>query len=208
MDWALGTDPCPRNHPAQFQQLVDRAGRTALNGEFRRRLPKRITRSARHWRACFLLMNPPTLGTVDLIRTTNSWPRLVDQFRRLCGYRFPRLGSVAFAAILKSLPSVIESRLFPGIKAALDLRDETQRTTYWFGTRFEEPTPQVLQEWSAGATCFFDIGSNYGFYSFLLYSSAPHLRIYPFEPNPASFQRMTEIQSRNCAALRSCRRIQ
>lgn len=145
-------------------------------------------------------MNPRTLDATRLNPTISSWPRLVDHFRRLCGYRFPRLGSVAFHAILRSLPSVIESRLFPGIKATLDLRDETQRTTYWFGTRFEQPTPQVLQEWSAGATHFFDIGSNYGFYSFLLYSFARHLEIYSFEPNPASFRRLTEIQSLNGAA--------
>ncbi len=144
-------------------------------------------------------MNLSPFDTTDSSPITNSWTKLVDQLRRLCGYRFPRLGSLVFAGILKSLPPVIESQLFPGIKATLDLRDETQRTTYWFGTRFEEPTPQVLRNWSVGATHFFDIGSNYGFYSFLLYSSMSHLQIYPFEPNPVSFRHLAKIQSQNGA---------
>ncbi len=125
------------------------------------------------------------------------WQLLIDRFRQLCGYRFPRLGPVAFARILQALPPTIETRLFPGIKAVLDLRDETQRTTYWFGTRFEAPTPGILREWASEATHFFDIGSNYGFYSFFLHSAFSHLHIYPFEPNPASFRRLTEICSLN-----------
>lgn len=131
----------------------------------------------------------------------SAWPFLVDKFRQLCGYRFPRLGPAAFAGIFKTLPSSIDTRLFSGIRATLDLRDETQRTTYWFGTRFEQPTPQVLLEWAADATHFFDIGSNYGFYSFFLYSVLSHLQIYAFEPNPKIFSRLSEI----CAANRATR---
>ncbi len=79
------------------------------------------------------------------------------------------------------------------------MRDETQRTTYWYGTRFEEPTPAILQEWSVGASHFFDIGSNYGFFSFLLYSSVPQLEIFSFEPNPKTFARLSDICARNGA---------
>lgn len=130
-------------------------------------------------------------------RATRTW--LIDRFRQHCGYRFPRLGRVAFAGIMKALPSSCETQLFPGIRATLDLRDETQRTTYWFGTRFEEPTPQVLQAWARDATHFFDIGSNYGFYSFLLHSAEPHLEIFSFEPNPKSFDLLRKIQEANAA---------
>jgi FkbM family methyltransferase len=133
-------------------------------------------------------------------RANSLWPGLVDKFRQLCGYQFPRLGPAAFAGILKTLPSVIETQLFPGIRATLDLRDETQRTTYWFGTRFEQPTPQMLREWAADATHFFDIGSNYGFYSFFLHSLFSHLNIYSFEPNPAAFHRLMEICAVNGTA--------
>lgn len=122
-----------------------------------------------------------------------SRPWLIDQFRQRCGYRFPRLGATGFAAIIKSLPAIIETQLFPGLWATIDLRDETQRTTYWFGTRFEEPTPQVLSEWAEGATHFFDIGSNYGFYSFFLRSLSADLSIYPFEPGAIPFQHLMEI---------------
>ena len=132
-------------------------------------------------------------------RLSNLWQLLIDRFRQLCGYRFPRLGPVAFATILRTLPSIIEIRLFPNVNAVLDLRDETQRTTYSFGTRFEEPTPQILREWAADATHFFDIGSNYGFYTFFLHSLFPQLRIYPFEPNPVPFRRLVDI----CASNRS-----
>ncbi len=121
------------------------------------------------------------------------WPKLLDKLRRLCGYRFPRLGPIAFAAIQRTFPATIRTELFPGIHATLDLSDETQRTTYWFGTRFEKPTPEVFRTWGAQATHFFDIGSNYGFYSFYLHSLFPQLEIYPFEPNPVSFRRLQEI---------------
>ncbi len=144
-------------------------------------------------------MDSPTSCALTPNHSNNLWTSLVDRFRQLCGYRFPPLGPLAFAGILKTLPSIIETRLFPGIKAILDLRDETQRTTFWFGTRFEQPTPQILREWASDATHFFDIGSNYGFYSLFLHSSFSHLTIYPFEPNPTSFHRLVEICTVNHA---------
>lgn len=138
-------------------------------------------------------MDSPTSCSLTPNQSNSLWTWLIDRFRQLCGYRFPPLGPVAFAGIFKALPPTIETRLFPGIKAILDLHDETQRTTYWFGTRFEAPTPQILREWASEATHFFDIGSNYGFYSFFLHSVFSHLHIYPFEPNPASFRRLLDI---------------
>lgn len=145
-------------------------------------------------------MLPPQLGSTVRNSSRRTWPRLVDGFRQMCGYRFPRLGSTAFNAIIRSLPKKVESRLFPKITATLDLADETQRTTYWFGTRFERPTPQILQQWAEDADVFFDVGSNYGFYSFFLYSVAPHVDIYAFEPNPLSFRRLQDICVVNNAA--------
>ncbi|MGH8048815.1 MAG: FkbM family methyltransferase, partial [Chthoniobacterales bacterium] len=101
-----------------------------------------------------------------------------------------------------ALPRSIDVELLPGIRAQLDTHDATQRGTYWQGSRFEHPTAGVLKDWSAqpGAV-FFDMGSNYGWFSFFLASELPGLPIYPFEPNPPTFDRLRTIVERN--ALRN-----
>jgi FkbM family methyltransferase len=87
--------------------------------------------------------------------------------------------------------------LFQGIVVNLNLRDATQFLTFWLGDRFEFPTALVLDDWGRGATAFFDIGANYGFYSFYMYSKFPELPIYSFEPNPETFGFMQEIINNN-----------
>ncbi len=100
--------------------------------------------------------------------------KALEFVRRCCGYRFPRLGRQAVTVSRSKLaPERVHTELLPGISAELDLSDEVQRATYWQGERFEYPALQILNEWiSSGATQFFDIGSNYGFFSYLPFSHA------------------------------------
>jgi FkbM family methyltransferase len=94
----------------------------------------------------------------------------------------------------------------------LELEDETHFQTYWFGTRFEEPTGAILQGWWDGTSHFFDIGSNYGFFSLWAASLHRGLEIHAFEPNPKTFERLDKFAqangfdniTRNSIALSDC----
>ncbi len=122
----------------------------------------------------------------------------IDFVRRACGHRFPPLGGLVNRVFFKLMPAAVETELFPGIRARLDLRDLTQRTTYWQGARFEYPTAEILAEWGrAGTAVFFDIGSNYGFFSYWMLSQVAGLRVEAFEPNPATYERVRGIIGRN-----------
>jgi FkbM family methyltransferase len=114
------------------------------------------------------------------------------------GYKYPRLGSAANRMVFGLLPAIIETELFPGIRARLDSRDSTQRTTYWQGDRFEYPTGRILTNWKTPAVShFFDIGANYGFFSYLMLSRFNDLSVHSFEPNPSTFKLLDEIRSSN-----------
>ena len=124
--------------------------------------------------------------------------KLVDSIRRRCGYQFPPLGGLAFRTAFQLLPKRANVELVPGIRADLDFRDDTMRATYWQGGRFERPTGQVLHDWvAAGATHFFDIGSNYGFFSYWLLSRSPQLEVHAFEPHPKTFAVIESIKGAN-----------
>lgn len=123
---------------------------------------------------------------------------VLEFIRRRCGYRFPRLGRAAYESVFRIAPHRVRTELVRGICADLDLTDEVQRATYWQGERFEQPTLDVLQQWASdGATRFFDIGSNYGFFTFALLSRHPKLLAEAFEPNPATFQHLSAIVTEN-----------
>jgi len=123
---------------------------------------------------------------------------LLDQLRQLCGYGFPPMGRRLQAAVVSRCPQTIRTTLHPGIAVTLDLRDETQRSTWWRGMRFEYPTGQTLCAWSSDSdSVFFDIGSNYGFFSLMLLSRNPHLRVHAFEPNPRTFAHLTRTKTEN-----------
>jgi FkbM family methyltransferase len=122
----------------------------------------------------------------------------VDAVRRSFGYKFPRLGGAANSIFFKLAPRYIDSELFPGIRIRLDVTDLTQRTTYWQGDRFEYPTAQVLSNWAGhGVTTFFDIGSNYGFFSYYMLSRRKGIKVHSFEPNPDSFQIIQKTKTEN-----------
>lgn len=125
-------------------------------------------------------------------------PAAIEFFRRSLGYRFPRLGRTAFDLFFRIGPKKVRTEIVPNIFANLDLSDEVQRATYWQGERFEQPTLELLRQWAAeGATHFFDIGSNYGFFTFALLSAHPHLLAHAFEPNPDTFAHLREIVNEN-----------
>lgn len=110
----------------------------------------------------------------------------------------PRLGPAALRAFVQVAPKQIECELFPGVTAELDLTDETQRSAFWLGRRFEHPTGTILQQWTArDGAVFFDIGSNFGLFSFLLLSQNSRVPVISFEPNPATFATLERISRRN-----------
>lgn len=122
----------------------------------------------------------------------------LDVIRRLFGYKFPPLGRHLQAVVLSCLPCHIDTMLHPGIHVTLDLNDDTQRSTWWKGVRFEHPTGLVLCEWaSAPDSLFFDIGSNYGFFSLMLLSQNSSLVAHAFEPNQTTFTLIEQIKQRN-----------
>jgi hypothetical protein len=121
-----------------------------------------------------------------------------ELLRRSCGYKFPRMGRMANDLFVKIAPRFIETKLFPGISMRLDMHDLTQRSTYWQGSRFEHPTAHILAAWGRqGGSAFFDIGSNYGFFSYWMLWNFPAMAVYSFEPNPATFELLATAKSRN-----------
>lgn len=118
--------------------------------------------------------------------------------RRAGGHQMPRLGSWALGAFTALAPRHLDCEMFPGIHATLDLHDETQRSAFWLGTRFESPTGAILRRWTEPIdTVFFDIGSNFGLFSFLLLSANPQLEVYSFEPHPRTYETLRTISARN-----------
>ncbi|MGB8466071.1 MAG: FkbM family methyltransferase, partial [Terrimicrobiaceae bacterium] len=79
----------------------------------------------------------------------------------------------------------------------MNLGDLTQRSTFWQGSRFEAPTAQILARFGAGAKVFFDIGSNYGFFSYWTLHRLPGIEVYAFEPNPKTFETMRRARLEN-----------
>ena len=129
---------------------------------------------------------------------SNAIILLANTLRIACGYRFPRLGKWAMDLFYALIPQYFEAKLFPNIRAVLNKNDLTQRSTYWQGIRFEHPTAQILKQWiDKDTTHFFDIGSNYGFFSYWMYSQSSEIEIHSFEPNPSTFAIVEQIKSLN-----------
>jgi FkbM family methyltransferase len=60
---------------------------------------------------------------------------------------------------------------------------------FWRGAGYYEPITTLLaQELVCTADVFVDVGANVGFYSLVLSSSHPGLRVVAFEPNPKNFE--------------------
>ena len=122
----------------------------------------------------------------------------VDRIRAWAGYRFPPSGKLIYRMVTKCLSPEIDAELFPGIRVRLRLADNTQKATYWQGARFEKPTPQILADWGKnGAAAFFDIGANYGFFSYWMHWQCPDLQIYAFDPHPDNAHVLSQTGERN-----------
>ena len=125
--------------------------------------------------------------------------RLIETFRRLGGYKFPRLGRSAFNACFALLPREGVVEICRGIRTSVDFSDTIVQGTYWGGSRFEAPTGPWLEERAreSGATHFFDLGSNFGYFTWHLLSQFPELIGHAFEPNPALFAKLQDTRQRN-----------
>ncbi len=131
-------------------------------------------------------------GTIMLTR----W-QLADRLRAWMGYRFPPLGRRAFDAFYRSAPAEQEVELFPCLRVDLNLRDATQKVTYWQGVRFEHPAARILAGWIREGSVFFDIGANYGFFSYWMLTQKKPVDVYAFDPLPENAARMERARRRN-----------
>jgi FkbM family methyltransferase len=132
----------------------------------------------------------------DIRRVTTA--RLAVAARRLAGGGLPALRPRADRVAAALLPPRLEAEVAPRIVVDLDLRDLTQRHTWWQGRRYETPTVQVLEAWvQRGADRFFDMGANYGFYSWWLAATSPALEVHAFEPHPRLIAMIERVRARN-----------
>jgi len=127
--------------------------------------------------------------------TAVNWVRGLDWLRRHAGHRIV-VGRQAAAAISRRLPPTLDTELWPGIHLRIDLRQPVARDTWWSGRHYEAPTPAILCGWLEKADCFFDIGANYGWYSYLALSCS-NADVYAFEPNPTLVHQMNAARSFN-----------
>lgn len=132
-------------------------------------------------------------GWVESI--TMTYCNILNIVRKLCGYKFPRIGKRAFDLFFKVVPSTVQCELFPDLYVRLNLHDLTQRSTFWQGERFEFPTVNILESW--GGTSFFDIGANYGFYSLFTLAKFRDISVFAFEPNPSTYGHILQIKRDN-----------
>lgn len=127
-----------------------------------------------------------------------SFVKIANYIRQKNGYKFPRLGRFAFDSFFSLMPETFDAVLFDQIIVPLKKNDLTQRTTYWQGARFEYPTAEILRSWiTLDTTDFFDIGANYGFFSYWMQSCSSAIRVHSFEPNPMTFALINKIIARN-----------
>lgn len=76
---------------------------------------------------------------------------------------------------------------------------------FWRGLDYYEPISLALmQELASEATAFIDIGANVGFYSLVLSSMNPRLRVTSFEPNPKAFRILNANAKLNGLAQITC----
>ncbi len=124
----------------------------------------------------------------------------LDRLRQWMGYQFPPLGPIAFKMFVRfNRGKKITSRFFHNLFVPIDFADIIQTAAYWRGSRYERPTPQIIGRLinENKLTTFFDIGANFGFFSYYIKSAYPSLQIYSFEPGPANYNKMVEVKRQN-----------
>ena len=125
------------------------------------------------------------------------WLRALDWVRRHGGYRVV-VGSRAARAITRWLPPTLDTEIWPRIRVRIDLSQPVVRGTWLSGRHYESPTPAILSRWLMSADHFFDIGANYGWYSYFALNCS-QAEVYSFEPNPSLVQHRTEARSAGAA---------
>jgi FkbM family methyltransferase len=123
--------------------------------------------------------------------------RMLDLIRAWCGYRIPPMGHQVYVLFRKFGPKTLDTHLFANIQAKLDLTDTLQFDTWWQGRRFEKPTCLIFEEWLPQASHFFDIGANYGFFTWLALDKSSTIKVNSFEPHPRTFALLSSIRERN-----------
>jgi FkbM family methyltransferase len=122
---------------------------------------------------------------------------IINTLRKKMGYKLPRLIGQMINLANRVVPIIPIVEFLPGIMVKLDLTDGNQKWLLWCGIDFEYPFPQIVASWCKKTTAFFDIGSNFGYYSYYVLSLHPTQKIYSFEPNPALYKQQLETKSRN-----------
>src|SRR4051812_13497583 len=114
---------------------------------------------------------------------------IVSGVLRQFGYRVQRIAPAA-QVTQPPRPSVplqpVRVELFPGWPVELDLSDGLPREALQNAQSYEAPCPQLLRTFCATPeSVFFDIGANFGYYSYYMLAHCPKLTVHSFEPNPA-----------------------
>jgi FkbM family methyltransferase len=132
----------------------------------------------------------------------------LEQIRRRSGYQMPRLGIWANHVFQAIRPRAIRSEIVPGVHLELDLDETTSNNIFYLGRRYESPTLEILSSWAdRGATHFYDIGANFGYFSFELTQRHPHLNALALEPNPDTFQLLQKAVSDNLLSRVHCLQV-
>jgi FkbM family methyltransferase len=127
----------------------------------------------------------------------------LEMMRRKMGYRLPRPTTWVLGVIKRVRPLRVQTELFPRLYVPLDLSDDIQRCVFWQGADYERPVPGQLATLCDDASLFFDIGANFGYYSYYILQAHPKATVYSFEPNP----RLYEQQVQACTLSRVQRRF-
>jgi FkbM family methyltransferase len=124
-----------------------------------------------------------------------GWVRGLDWVRRHAGHRVI-LGRRAAQAVFRRLPPTLDTEIWPDVRLRIDLQQPVARDTWWSGRHYEAPTPAIVCRWLEHAERFFDVGANYGWYSYLALSCS-RAEVYSFEPNPSLARQMRAAKSVN-----------
>jgi FkbM family methyltransferase len=122
----------------------------------------------------------------------------IESVRKSSGYRLPRPVTWLIHGLNYFVHCRVTTELVPGIKVHLDLKDDMQRSVYWMGLTYEQPAPATLASLCTnGVTAFFDIGANFGFYSYYILAYSPGISVYSFEPNPKLYAQQIATKAHN-----------
>lgn len=124
---------------------------------------------------------------------------LLSFLRKMSGFQMPRLGRIGYRMFEALLPDSIHTELLPGIMAHMDMTDQVQKEIFYHGGRSEPHLKNVLVDLCSHSSVktFVDVGSNYGFYSYVMASRFPGLKIHAFEPNPYNYENILKIKALN-----------